>query len=77
MDYKKVIEDFNNGEIDFEKFQVVMDNDGGYWKCIDDDLSDDQRWQLEDDMKSKYGTPDGYNDIVVVLNAAGVNVDWC
>jgi len=30
MNYKAVIEDFNNGVIDPKKFQVVMDNDSGY-----------------------------------------------
>lgn len=32
MDYKKVIEDFASGKIDREKWVVVMDNDGGYWR---------------------------------------------
>jgi hypothetical protein len=78
MDYKRVIEDFNNGTIDPKKFQVIMDNDGGYWLCIDDSIdSEDQRDELSEEMEKKYGTPGGYGDIVDVLNAAGVNADWC
>lgn len=43
MDYKKVIEDFNNGTLDKNKIQLVMDNDGGYWQGLtdDDDLNED------------------------------------
>lgn len=77
MDYKRVIEDFNNGTIDPEKFQVVMDNDSGYWVCLDEEIDDDERDNAVDKMSEKYGDPAGYNDIVDVLNAAGVNCDWC
>ena len=77
MDYKKAIEDFNNGTIDPAKFQIIMDNDGGYWSCIDESMSDEQREHLVDKLSAKYGSPDGYRDIVEVLNGAGVNADWC
>jgi hypothetical protein len=77
MNYKKVIEDFNNGTIDPEKWQVTMDNDGGYWACLDESLSDEERTEAEDSITKKYGDPDGYRDIVDVLNAAGVTADWC
>ena len=42
MDYKRVIQDFNNGTIDREKYILVMDNDGGYWLCIDESIDEDQ-----------------------------------
>ncbi|MCG8381806.1 MAG: hypothetical protein MJA28_06250 [Gammaproteobacteria bacterium] len=77
MDYKKVIEDFNNGTIDPRKYQVVMDNDGGYWLCIDCSVDDNTRENLANEMSKKYGDPGGYGDIVEVLNGAGVNADWC
>ena len=78
MDYKRVIEDFNNGTIDPTKYQLVMDNDDGYWRCIDKEIDDeDKQWELAKKMEKKYGRPDGYRDIVDVLNAAGVNTDWC
>jgi len=75
MDYKKVIEDFNNGTIDKEVVTLVMDNDGGYWSVHTGD--EDQNEMLEEQLKEKYGTPNGYRDIVDVLNAAGVNTEWC
>lgn len=78
MDYKKVIDDFNNGTIDSDKYQLIMDNDSGYWLCIDESIDcEDKRDEMGDKMEKKYGKPDGYNDIVDVLNAAGVNSDWC
>jgi len=78
MDYRKVITDFNNGTIDPAKYQVIMDNDGGHWLCTDSAVDDeDKREELAKEMSKKYGDPDGYNDIVDVLNGAGVNADWC
>ena len=77
MNYKKVIEDFNSGVIDKNKFQLVMDNDSGYWSCLDESVGNEKREYLEGVMKDKYGTPEGYRDIVDVLDAAGVNCDWC
>ena len=77
MNYKKAIEDFNNGTIDSERFQLVLDNDGGHWLCIDESLGDEKRQYLESVMVKKYGTPKGYSDIVDVLNGAGVNAAWC
>ncbi len=78
MDYKKVIEDFNNGTIDPKKFMVVMDNDSGYWLCVDESINDDDKLEeLADAMKEKYGSPEGYADITDILNAAGVPCEWC
>lgn len=75
MDYKKVIEDFNNGTLDKNKIQLVIDNDGGYWEGLTDD--DDLNEEISLAAEIKYGDPGGYNDIVDVLKAAGVNCDWC
>jgi len=75
MDYKKVIEDFNNGEIDRDYVTLVMDNDGGYWCCDTGDEEYDE--MIQNDLKDMYGEPGGYRDIVDVLEAAGVNVEWC
>lgn len=77
MDYVNVIKDFNNGTIDPKKVQLVMDNDGGYWDCIDEELEDEQRETIVQNLVDKYGDPHGYRDVVKILNAAGVNADWC
>lgn len=78
MDYKKVIDDFRSGKIDRDKWSVVMDNDSGYWRYTGDDaLSLPEREELERKMTAEYGKPDGYRDIVDVLNAAGVPAEWC
>lgn len=77
MDYQKVIEDFNNGTIDPEMWQVTMDNDGGYWECLISYISDERREEMEAEMEKKYGAPEGYKDIVEVLRASGVTSDWC
>jgi hypothetical protein len=77
MNYKKVIEDFNNGTIDPEKFRLVMDNDSGYWLCTDYSFDDWYRDDLEQEMQKKYGKPGGERDIVDVLNAAGVPCERC
>ena len=77
MDYKKVIEDFNNGTIDPKEWQVVMDNDGGYWGYVGEKLDDDAVELASAELDKKYGQPGGYNDIVEVLVGAGVNAGWC
>ena len=84
MDYKKVIEDYRNGVIDKEEWQVTMDNDGGYWEYIGgkfDDLPEEAEAIARDavcgEMDKKYGLPDGYGDVVDILVAAGVTSDWC
>lgn len=75
MDYKKVIQDFNNGTIDRKYVTLVMDNDGGYWYVYTGD--EDQEELMKQELEKKYGEPSGYRDIVDVLNAAGVNTEWC
>lgn len=77
MNYKQVIEDFNNGTLDREKVTLVMDNDGGYWLYYDEALEEDKCDDIAGELAKKYGKPEGYNDIVDVLNAAGVNCEWC
>jgi hypothetical protein len=75
MNYKKVIEDFNNGTLDPKKIQLVLDNDGGYWAALGMDVDDAE--DLQDILADKYGTPNGHYDLVDILQAAGVNAEWC
>ena len=77
MKYKEVMQAYKDGTIDAKKTTLVMDNDGGYWMHHDESISEDEREKIESDLDDKYGTPDGYRDIVDVLVAAGVNCDWC
>lgn len=75
MNYKKVIEDFNSGTLNKDIITLVMDNDGGYWSVSTGSEEVDEI--IEERLEEAYGTPDGYKDIVDVLNAAGVNTEWC
>lgn len=77
MNYKQVIEDFNNDTIDKTQWNLAIDNDDGYWDYVGD--SEDYNWIEEEREKlyAKYGCPDGHRDIVDVLNAAGVPAGWC
>lgn len=77
MEYKEVIDDFNSGVLDKSKTTLVMDNDGGYWMHEDPSKTDDECEEICDELHKKYGIPNGYRDIVDVLNAAGVRCDWC
>lgn len=77
MDYKKVIEDYKSGEIDRNQWTLVIDNDGGYWSYTGPcSWSDETTESMREEMVRKYGEPGGYNDIVEVLLAAGVNTEW-
>lgn len=75
MNYKRVIEDFNSGTLNKDIITLVMDNDGGYWSVSTGSEEVDEI--TEERLEEAYGTPDGYKDIVDVLNAAGVNTEWC
>lgn len=75
MNYKKVLEDFNSGTLNKDIITLVMDNDGGYWSVNTGSEEVDEI--IEERLEEAYGTPDGYKDIVDVLNAAGVNTEWC
>ena len=71
MDYVAVIRDFKNGTLDRDTVSLCIDNDGGYWNVEDDESGD-----ACDELEEKYGSPGGYQDVVAVLNAAGVPADW-
>lgn len=75
MDYKRVIEDFNNGTLDKTKIVLVMDNDTSCWQGLTDD--DDLNETIAEEATIKYGRSGGYSDIVAILAAAGVSCEWC
>jgi len=77
MDYKRVIEDFNSGKLDNNSVTLVMDNDGGYWCCAYKGKTEEENEAIADLYKEKYGSPEGYKDIVDVLVAAGIVAEWC
>jgi len=78
MNYQKLIKDAQDGNLRYDPsiVKLRMDNDGGYWEVLGD-LDYEEARDVEDKIKEIYGLPDGYRDIVEVLNAAGVNCDWC
>ena len=74
MNYKKLFEDKKQGKID-ERMVIVFDNDGGYWTCKTD--NDDEHEKMCSEYKEKYGEPDGYRDVVDIMQGAGFNSEWC
>jgi len=76
MNYKKLIKDINNGTIDPKSFTLVVDNDYGWLR---DELHED--WGLSEEreevLKDTYGEPEGYNDLVEILKAVGINAERC
>lgn len=76
MNYRKLFKDKAEGKIDNDML-LVMDNDGGYWQCTNEEYSEELKLIKQDTYEERYGTPEGYRDIVDVLNAAGINADWC
>ena len=75
MKWKEVIKDFRSGKLDPQKVMVAIDNDGGYWQSFDECEAKAEEIQLE--LEAKYGSPEGYNDVVDILEAAGVRAEWC
>jgi hypothetical protein len=70
--YKKIIEDYKSGEL--KDWQLVFDNDGGYWNKLNCNEQPSEE-QYEEHVK-KYGEPSGYKDIVSLALAAGIEADW-
>ncbi len=77
MDYKKLFEDKAKGELPLD-MTVVFDNDGGYWTYSGDkELTDDEHDKRCAECKEKYGSPDGYGDVVDIMLGAGIKAEWC
>ena len=76
MDYKKLIKDTNDGLINWKEFRLIIDNDSGYWCCLNPFLDESSKESKEDKMSEIYGTPDGYDDFLDILEIIGINADW-
>ena len=68
--YKAVVEAYRSGDINADT-KLVFDNDGGYW-----DVPNDEDRNKSELLDSAYGTPDGYDDLVKLAIAAGINAEW-
>lgn len=77
MNYKKLIDDFQNGTLDRSKVKIIMDNDTGYFAVMDEELSEAKTERMIKKLEKTYGKPRGYSDIVDILNAIGVPSGWC
>ncbi|HUV64119.1 MAG TPA: hypothetical protein VMW24_09480 [Sedimentisphaerales bacterium] len=78
--YKRVIEAFASGEIDKAEWVLVFGNDSGNWSYRGPDYTeerDDEFFEKGEAMGEKYGTPDGYVDLVELAKAAGIPAEWC
>ena len=87
MRYEKVIEDYRSGAINKDDWQLIFDNDGGYWRYTGDlgfECSDCGNCKECETLAifralkvDRYGEPNGYQDLVDIAVAAGINADWC
>ena len=76
MNYEKLFKDKNDGTLD-NRIIIIIDNDGGSIRIEDESITDNECEELADKYESIYGKPDGYRDIVKILNAAGIYAEWC
>jgi len=77
MDYKKLFKDKAEGK-NPPNMVIIFDNDGGYWTYSGDkELTDDEHEKKCYECEEKYGSPDGYCDVVDIMNAAGIKAEWC
>lgn len=76
--YDKIIEDYKSGAIDKGVWTLVFDNDGGFWSHANSlELTCEEEDRLCGEMEDKYGTPDGYADLVNLARDAGIQAEWC
>ena len=64
---------FASGELDKEKYILVMDNDSSGLQYRGDDMQESEAYEHTKSLFSG-GGPD---DIVDVCNAAGIPAEWC
>ena len=77
MDYKKLFQDKTDGKIPNDMI-IVFDNDCGWWRYSgDENLTDEQLDEKVESCEKKYGRPNGYDDVVDIMVAAGFNAEWC
>lgn len=76
MNYELLFSDKKEGKIS-QDMTLMMDNDDGYWHCDNENMDEEKAEEICEKYTNKYGTPNGYNDIVAILNAAGIKADWC
>lgn len=71
--YTELAEAFKSGELDREKYVLVMDNDSCRLSYRGGDMDEDERYAHEESL-FRGG---GYGDIVEVCEAAGIPAEWC
>ena len=79
MNYKKLIKDIQTGKLDTTGITLNIDNDDGFWQVacdVDDDKALKKAESIEKRLTRRYGKPEGYTDIVDILQAAGVPAEW-
>lgn len=69
--WSELFEAFRSGELDAEKYMVIMDNDNC---CLAYTGNDEDEACDHCDSLFHGG---GYGDIVEVLKAAGIPAEWC
>ena len=79
MDYKKLIADFHSGKLDRNRVKLYMDNDDGFLSvdAVDDSIEAIQQSEhQQSELGKEYGYSNGHEDVVEILNAAGVPARW-
>jgi len=87
MDYELLIMDIRAGDPINDNWQLTFDNDGGYWKYIGDlGIECNECYECAGcieirkeakRLEGRYGSPEGYCDVVNIARAAGINAEWC
>ncbi len=71
--YAELAAAFASGELDKEKYILVMDNDSCRLSYRGDDMDENEAYQ-HTELLFRGG---GYGDIVDVCIAAGIPAEWC
>ncbi len=71
--YTELAAAFASGELDKDKYVLVMDNDCCSLSYRGDDMDEDEAY---DHVKSLF-RGGGYGDIVEVCEAASIPAEWC
>ncbi len=78
MDYKKLVKDIENGEVDLRGLTLYVDNDYAWWGAAhNSDLSDDELLAKQEALQDKYGRSNGKMDFYEILEGLGIPCKPC
>ena len=74
--YTNLAHAFSSGELDKDKYFLMLDNDNCRLCYVDDSLSEEEL-DAKNEECVEWFCGNGYSDLAEVCDAAGIPCEWC